>query len=395
MRLSVNPESAVPLHVQLLDQIRHLILSGEWLPGSRLPSEAELRDRLQISRGTIRQSLQNAEVEGLIERVPGKGSFVAQAAGREVPLRLIGFVTSDFLSDHQRQLLRGAEQLAQSRGYSILFSSSSQDLATEDRLLDRMVSDQVSGVLIWPIYEDAPKRRLFELGLRCHTPIVLMDRMIPGLTCDSVASDNYAGAYAATQHLLRLGHRRVVFLTRPLLELSTIADRLRGYRDALQDAGLAPLEPWFIEPGLGEKGERFALHQYSSAGTNVEVAAIARRLAGPRPPTAIFAMTDLTALLALKAASLAGLNVPRDLSLVGFDDMDFVTLLPVPLTSVAQDTFALGRRAAELLIERIEGYDGPPRRELLPTRLMVRATTARPSCEGPPPADPPGEGNDT
>jgi DNA-binding LacI/PurR family transcriptional regulator len=378
MRVSVNPESAVPLHVQLLDQIRHLILSGEWAPGSRLPSEADLRRDLQISRGTIRQALQNAETEGLIERAPSKGTFVAQTPSREAPLRLIGFITSDFLSDHQRQLLRGAEQLARSRGYGCLFSSSGQDLPTENRLLDRMVADHVRGMLIWPIYEDAPSRRLFELGVRCDPPMVLMDRTLPGLLCDSVASDNYAGAFAATQHLIQLGHRRIVFLTRPLLELSTIADRLRGHRDALQEAGCAHLEPWCIEPSLEERGEQYALHQYSSAGTSVEIAAIAERLQMPQPPTAIFAMNDLTALLALKAASLAHLSVPRDLSLVGFDDMDFVTFLPIPLTTVAQDTFALGQRAAELLIERIEGYEGPPRSELIPTHLRERESTAPP-----------------
>jgi DNA-binding LacI/PurR family transcriptional regulator len=379
MRLSVNPQSAVPLHVQLLDQIRHLILSGEWMPGSQLPSEASLGRELQISRGTIRQALQNAEVEGLIERVPGKGTFVAQMRTRDAPLRLIGFITSDFLSDHQRQLLRGAEHLARSRGYGILFGSSSQELEAENRLLDQMVADQVSGILIWPIFEHAPARRLFELGVQCEPPMVLMDRTLPGLVCDSVASDNYAGAYAATKHLIELGHRRIVFLTRPLLELSTIADRLRGYRDALRAAGYAPQEPWCIEPGLEEQGEQYALHQYSSVGTNNEMATIAEQLSEPQSPTAIFAMNDLTALLAENAASLAGLSVPRDLSIVGFDDMDFVTFLPVPLTSVAQDALGLGKRAAELLIERIEGYDGPPRAELLPTQLKVRATTCPPS----------------
>ncbi len=382
MRLSANPESAVPLHVQLLDQIRHLILSGEWAPASRLPSEAELGRRLAISRGTIRQALQNAEIEGLIERVPSKGTFVAQMPIREAPLRLIGYITSDFLSDHQRQLLRGAEYLARSRGYSILFNTSSQDLSTENRLLDQMVAEQVSGLLIWPIHEDAPSRRLYELGVRCDPPMVLMDRSVPGLICDQVASDNYAGAYAATEHLIRLGHRRIVFLTRPLLELSSVADRLSGYRDALEEAGCSVPEPWCIEPSSEEGAERYALNQYSSAGTSAEIAEIAVRLQQPQPPTAIFAMNDLTALLALKAAHLVGLDVPSALSLVGFDDMDFLTSLPLPLSSVAQDTFALGRRAAELLIERIEDYEGPPRTELLPTRLMIRATTAPPAGRG-------------
>ncbi len=90
-------------------------------------------------------------------------------------------------------------------------------------------------------------------------------------------------------------------------------------------------------------------------------------------------MNDLMAIQALKAASLVGLRVPDDLSLVGFGDIDIATHFEVPLATVPQDTFVLGRRAAELLIERIEGYDGPPRVEVLPTQLKVRASTASPA----------------
>lgn len=383
MKISVNPDSAVPLHVQLLNQIRHLILSGEWPAGSRLPSEAALTRELLVSRGTIRHALKNAQVEGLVQRVPSKGTFVAPSPLRGALDRVIGYVTSDFLSDFQRQMLCGAEDLARARGYRLLFSTSSQEVSTENRLLEQMLVDQVSGILVWPIYEDDPSRALFRLAQRCETPVVFMDRSVPGLKCDHVTSDNYTGAYRATEHLIRIGHDRIVFLSRPLLRLSTIADRLRGYRQALRDAGLEPQEPWLIAASQKETGEQYTLRLYSSAATSFETEAVARRLRGPDRPTAIFAMNDLTALLAYKAAIQAGLAVPDDLSLVGFDDMDFVTLLPTPLTTVAQDAFALGRRAAELLVERVEGYGGPPRSELIPTQLKVRASTAPPqqSCE--------------
>lgn len=380
MRISINPDSAVPLHVQLLNQIRHLIMSGEWEPGRRLPSEATLTRELQISRGTIRQALKNADVEGLIHRVPSKGTFVAPSPARLTQSPLLGYITSDFLSDFQRQLLAGAEELARSRGYRILISSSSQELSVENRLLDQMLADQVRGMLIWPIHDDNPARNLFRLVEQCDPPMVFMDRPVAGVRCDCVTSDNYAGAYAAIQHLIGLGHRRVVYLTRPLLQLSSIADRLRGYRQALLDANLAPLEPWLIQAGDPEIGEQYTLRLYNSAATSPETEAIARRLSEPDRPTALFAMNDLTALLALKAAAQAGLEVPRDLSLVGFDDAHFVALLPIPLTTVAQDTRAMGWRAAELLIERIEGYQGPPRTELIPTQLRVRATTAPPAA---------------
>lgn len=102
MRITVNPDSAVPLHVQLLNQIRHLIMSGKWTAGQRLPSEAGLMRELQISRGPVRQALHNAQVEGLVERVPSKGTFVVQTLPSSAPSRVIGYITSDFLSDFQR-----------------------------------------------------------------------------------------------------------------------------------------------------------------------------------------------------------------------------------------------------------------------------------------------------
>ncbi|MFQ5855632.1 MAG: GntR family transcriptional regulator [Anaerolineae bacterium] len=379
MEITIAHDSTIPLHMQLLNQLRHLILSGQWAPGSRLPSEAELQRQLKISRSTIRQALSNAEAEGLIERVPGKGTFVARSPAGKRNNHLIGYITFDFLSDFQHQLLRGAESAARARGYRILFCNSNRDANEENRLLDQLLEeDRVGGTLIWPALDDDPSRRLFQLANQGVVPLVMIDRTLKGLVCDYVTSDNYAGAYAATKHLVELGHRRIVFLSRPILQLLPIAERLRGYRQALHDAGLTPLEPWLVGTADQEMGTGYVLRTYSDANSQ-DIEEIARYLENPQRPTAIFAMNDLMAIQALKAASRVGLRVPQDLSLVGFDDIDLATYLGVPLTTVPQDTFALGRRAAELLIERIEGYNGPPRREVLPTRLKIRASTAPPA----------------
>lgn len=379
MEITVARDSTIPLHMQLLNQLRHLILSGQWSPGSRLPSETELQRQLKISRSTIRQALNNAEAEGLIERVPGKGTFVARSPTSNLNNHLIGYITFDFLSDFQRQLLSGAESVARAKGYRILFCNSNRDVTEENRLLDQLLEDRVGGILIWPALDNNPSRHLFRLANQSLIPLVLMDRTLRGLVCDYVISDNYTGAYAVTEHLAGLGHRRIAFLSRPILQLLPIAERLRGYREALQNAGLTPLEPWLVGTADREMGTGYALRSYNAASSQ-EIEQIARYLKDPQRPTAIFAMNDLMAMQALKAANLAGLRVPDDLSLAGFDDMDVVSHLEVPLTTVAQDTFALGRRAAELLIERIEGFSGPPRREVLPTRLRVRASTGPPAA---------------
>jgi DNA-binding LacI/PurR family transcriptional regulator len=366
--------------MQLLNQLRHLILSGQWTPGSRLPSETELQRQLKISRSTIRQALNNIETEGLIERVPGRGTFVAAPPPNNHLSHFIGYVTVDLLSSNETQykLLSGAESIAKEKGYRILFSNSNQQVDEEGRLLDQLLKDKVGGILIWPALNNDPSRRLFQLIRQGSIPIVLLDRTLPSLNCDCVSSDNYTGGYNAVKHLLDLGHQRIAFLSRPILQLSTIADRLRGYQQALQDASLTPLPPCLVGIVDQELTTPLAISAYSS-GVSPEIEQIARYLESSERPTAIFAMNDLMALQALKAASQVGLRVPDDLSLVGFDDMDIVAHLDVPLTTVAQDIFRLGEQATKLLIERIEGDKGPPRQETLPTQLQIRASTTTPA----------------
>jgi DNA-binding LacI/PurR family transcriptional regulator len=381
MEISINRDSSTPLHEQLLNQVRHLILSGVWAPGDLLPSESELQRQLKISRSTIRQALSNAEAQGLIERVPGKGTFVTRSPTGQPDSRLIGYITCDSFRHLQSQLLSGAESVVTAQGYRVVFCNSNRDADEENRLLEQLVlEDKVRGILIWPVLHDDPSRRLFQLAQQAMVPLVLVDRTFDGLPCDYVTSDNYAGAYAAVEHLIGLGHRRIAFLSRPILQLLTIAGRLRGYQEALKDAGLTPLEPWLVGGVNQEMEIVVALRSYSDAHSQ-DVGQIARYLESSPRPTAVFAMNDMMAMQAVKAVRRVGLRVPEDLSLVGFDDEAIVnTLLDVPLTTVAQDAVTLGRRAAELLIERIEGHDGPPRGEVVPTELRVRASTAPPAA---------------
>jgi GntR family transcriptional regulator of arabinose operon len=381
MEIFINRDSSTPLHEQLLNQIRDLILSGDWAPEDLLPSETELQHQLKISRSTIRQALSKAEAQGLIERVPGKGTFVARSPTGQADSRLIGYISCDSFRHLQSQLLSGAESVVAAQGYRVVFCNSNRDPGEESRLLQQLVlEDKVRGILIWPVLHDDPSRRLFQLAQQDLVPLVLVDRTFKGLPYDYVTSDNYGGAYSAVEHLASLGHRRIAFLSRPILQLLTIAERLRGYQDALRSAGLTPLEPWLVGNANQEMEIVVALRSYSDVHSQ-DVEQIARYLESPARPTAIFAMNDMMAMQAVKAARLAGLRVPEDLSLVGFDDEAIVnTLLDVPLTTVAQDAVTLGRRAAELLIERIEGHAGPSRGKVVPTELRVRASTAPPAA---------------
>ncbi len=377
--ITVEHDNTVPIHMQLLTQLRQLILSGQWPPGSRIPSETQLQRDLHISRSTVRQAYSRAEAEGLIKRVPGKGTYVNWLPHQEATGQHIGYIANVLSSDFEYRILIGAEHAAKSRGFHILFSNVN-DPHEEPQLIDQLLKGHVAGLLIFPTLMEQPSRHLFELEQQRLVPFVCVDRTLPGLTSDFVTSDNFAGAVAAVEYLIGLGHRRIAFLSHPILQLSTVAERLRGYRQALQDARLTPLEPWLV--GVAEKEIQYrATLRVNHEGevTKEEILQVVDFLKRPQRPTALFAMNDAMALLALKAARLLHLGVPDDLSVVGFDDREIASHLDVPLTTVAQDGFALGRRAAELLIDRISGYDGPQRQVVVPTQLKVRATAGPPS----------------
>ncbi len=374
MEIKIDHHSTIPLHVQLLNELRHRILSGKAEPGSKLPSEAEFQRDLEISRSTIRQALSNAESEGLIERVPGKGSFVRLTPfDKGTKNNLIGYITFDFHSEFQGQLLSGAESVIRKNGYRMLFCNSNGNVEEEDKLLDQLVSDKVLGILMWPAYSSDTSRRLFQLADQRQVPIVLMDRTFEVLTNDYVISDNYKGAYEAVTYLISLGHKRIVFLSRPVLKLLPIAERLRGYRQAMLDNGLTPLDPWIVGAEENERG--YSLQVNGTVDREIEEIEKLLKIKGG--PTAIFSMNDLMALEVSKAAKFLGMNIPEDVSIVGFDDMDIVSYFDIPLTTVHQDTYYIGRRSAELLVERIKGYSGVPRREIIPTYLRIRTSASR------------------
>lgn len=371
-------DSFISLHVQLHNQLRQLILSGRWPSGSRIPSENQLTSHLNISRSTVRLALQQAELESLIERHPGKGTFVANHRSRSSQSRLIAYMTCGFDSETHTLMLNGADDEVKAYGYRIIFRNV-QSRDEEMDVLKRLKADGVDGVLLWPTANGSASRQENMAHYRqVNVPMVVMDRQIYGVECDCVTSDNYGGAYALMRHLVELGHQHVVFLSHHETELLTVIERYRAYRDVLEQGGLTPAAPWFIgQPGY-EIGASYILRSSVDA-ESPEFQQIKDYLLNAQPrPTAIFALNDYLAVLVMRVVKSLGIRVPDDISVVGFDDIDLSVHLDVPLTTVAQDSFAIGKRAASLLIERLEGYTGPARIEIIPTQLRIRSSTSVP-----------------
>lgn len=379
----VDPDSFVSLHAQLHSQLRHLILSARWQRGTRIPSENEFTTHLKVSRSTVRLALQKAEIEGLIERIAGRGTFVAYNPPTNNQNRLIAFITYQFDSESHLLLLKGAESVAKARGYQIILTTV-QSHEEELDVLQRLHGEYIAGVLLWPNANAShPESSATSSYKQIRLPMVLMDRLIYGMACDCVTSDNYGGAQSLMRHLIGLGHQQIVFLAHHEMELLTVQERYRGYRDALLEAGLKPSEPLLVgQPGVeigGSDAFRSMLDMSSP-----ELQQIKNYLLQHDPcPTAIFALNDYLAILTARALKLLGMRVPEAISVAGFDDIDLAAHLEVPLTTVYQDMFAMGRRAAELLLDRLDGYTRRPDCDIIPTQLRIRASTAVPLSVSP------------
>lgn len=367
---NISKNSPLPLHEQLFNELRHAIISGKLKPNSRLPGELELVNQYGISRATVQRAWQTAQDEGLIYRVAGKGTFVSE---RSTPpsARIVGFLNPEFRGNFAGHLLNSAERVLRDHNYRVLFAHTDRRIDEENRLLREMVDEGVCGFLIWPAKGGADGRFLSDA--RFHAPVVLMDRPIPGLALPCVTSNNHAGGLQAMRHLLELGHERIVFLARPHLDLWPVAERLRAYEDAMRAARLKPLPPFFTEAN-----SELSWAEVYTQNDDTKLAPLVEFLKQPERPTAIFAVNDWMAFKVLRAASLAGLRVPQDLSLVGYDNIDMVDYVDPPLTTIAQDVSLMGAEAARRLLAMIDEGTMQEILTLLPTQLIVRGSTAPP-----------------
>jgi LacI family transcriptional regulator len=260
-----------------------------------------------------------------------------------------------------QDVLVGLKRGIGARGYDVLLFATEQPGSSRDgahSYLRRARHHHVDGIVLMGVDRDDPEvLKLVEAGI----PLIGVDLDVTGAKATHVASDSVGGARLAVRHLHALGHRRIATIAGPQ-DSKPGADRLVGFRAELHALGLeARPEYERIGDFYTESGER----------------ATRALLALPDPPTAVFAAADLMAVGAMKAAREAGLRVPQDLAVVGFDDIQLASLIDPPLTTIRQDKVGVGQAAARALLEQVENPESAPAALTLPVELVVRA-----SCGG-------------
>lgn len=268
---------------------------------------------------------------------------------------LLGMIVPDVSNPFFGPIVRGAETAARKAGYRLLLCNSESDLRLEKDYVSDLVAHRVEGLLIAPVGDKSAGHlgRLVDQRF----PIVLLDRQVEGLACDSVTLDNTDAARRLMAHLIGVGHRRIAILT-DADDVSTGRERLLGVRQALEEAGL-PFEDDLIFHTTTDQIGGYRATQLI--------------LGLPQRPTAIFAVNNMTAVGVMQALRQASLRVPEDISLVCFDDVQHLAVISPFLTVVDQPAETMARVATQLLLERIGGNAGKqPRIVTFPGNLIVR-----------------------
>jgi LacI family transcriptional regulator len=261
-------------------------------------------------------------------------------------------------------IVRAAEDVARRADFRVLLCDTRADVTIEREVIEEMIAHRVEGLVIAPVSDRSrdPLRRLEAFGM----PFVLVDRTVPGVDADAVLGESRAGARQLVEHLLGLGHRRIGMIVESDL-VSTARERRLGYEAALSSAGI-PLDPALVVDATVDRGGGFTGMQ--------------SLLELDDRPTALFAVNNLVAVGAIEAVRAAGLEVPDDVALVCFDDIEYASRLYPFLTVMEQPAETFGTLGMQLLLERIGGR-APERKRVvvLPPDFVVRR-----SCGTPEPA---------
>ncbi len=335
--------------------------------GAFLPAERLLAEEFGVSRPTLRKALVPLVEAGLLVNQPGVGTRVAQTNGAHAkPLiesqtesrsdwRILALLLPDITNRFFIEVTEAIEYTALQRGYQLLLCNSRHQASIEAAHLKQLAARGVDGVIIGHDPNQEPPETLSLLE-EAGIPFVFLFSSPREAQYDSIVLDEQAGVQQALKYLFSLGHREIAYCRTAGI---VPHPRETAYRDILSENRLSVRESFVIP--------------FEKLDGAAGLEAVRKLLAAKPKPTAIFAGNDHSALLLLKHIAALGVRVPQDLSVIGFDNLAFTEHLTTPLTTVDQPKQEMGRRAVELLLERITfPVAAEPRREVLHPHLIIR-----------------------
>jgi GntR family transcriptional regulator, arabinose operon transcriptional repressor len=367
-----------PLYRAVADTLRRQLADGGLSPGAKLPTVRKLAARFGVSVVTVGKALRTLQREGQVTCIPAVGAFVpaataAQAASTQVTIAFATVALEDALTSW---IAAGIEEACRHRGWFVQIHNARTDPKNEAETLNRLPNSNTKGAIVLPLSDDANIEALFYLKFS-KFPFVLVDRRIPGLRVDVVESDQEMGGYLATRYLLEHGHRRVFMYTSPPYCFTSADARARGYERALVERGIEPRPEWKITCDCDVEGrKRDANAGPPWIGWYEGILPILPKI---DLPAAFFVMSAYSGRGLLTACRDLGLRVPQDISVVCFDDTEFMEAFDPPVTVIAQRRRQIGQAAVELLERRLaSGGNGDPQSVPIDVDLIERESVCSP-----------------
>ncbi|MBN9503141.1 MAG: GntR family transcriptional regulator [Armatimonadetes bacterium] len=333
----------------IAEELEAQIASGKLAPGSRMPSGDALADSLGVNRNSVHRALEELQRRGLVVRRQGSGTVVAEAKGKQVSR--VALLVDGYSAIHNfpsGDLLRGIQDRL-GEEINLIIADSRHDPTLEAQQLARL-SMEADGILLYP---SSPKETLgIATLLKKKVPVVALDRLPTGVEMDAVTTENYGAIHKVVAGLIEQGHVHIGFLATYKPSFSSVQERVRGYQDAMAEAGLDAEEffRWIPEDERPDSKVTFQIVRDS----------IVSLRSGSRPITALVCLEDSLGCAAVLACSRLGIVLPTELEITTFNDWHPNSLLqPWNVRRITQQKYEIGRAAADLLLKRLHNPSRP------------------------------------
>lgn len=320
-----------------------------------------------VSSATVSRVLSNSDypvskaLREKIQRIAKEENYIPNLLGKQLKTNssmTLGVIIPSISNPFYSSVMLGIEEAARKKNFHVILCNSLQNPELEDEYLKTIVEKQVKGLIISSISKD---KKLLKSFIKTGLNVVAMDQKIDEENLCQIEFDYRKGGYLATKHLIAKGHRRIGYVT-SLLDRPSRRSIFQGYSDAMSESGL---EARFEEAESEEvyKG----IYEFDS-GKKLT----GNLLSGPNPPTAIFACNDIMAFGVINELTLRGIQVPDDISVMGFDGIDFGQMIHPPLTTIKQPDYEMGKLACTMLLEMMGGDSSDSLNIMLQPKLVER-----------------------
>jgi DNA-binding LacI/PurR family transcriptional regulator len=330
---------ASPKHMQIFEELLRDIQTGRYQPKEKFPSESTLVKRFGASRITVGRAVNDLQQAGWVERFAGSGTYVSGPARTAL---LLGLVIPDLgATEIFEPICQGIANAPDAAGHALLWPQGSGNAL---ELCRQCIERKVSGVFFAPVERDAAgvNRKVIAELKAAQIPVVLLDRRADSTErCDLVSLDNHRAGRLATEHLVKLGARRIAFLAYRG-QASSVAGRIEGYRSVVADPHILEVHEKFQLPAATHNFDAFVCSNDRIAGQ---------------------LMFQILA---------KGRRIPQDVRIIGIDDVRYASMLPVPLTTIHQPCREIGEAALRVMLQRIAHPKTPTQEVLLDCELVVR-----------------------